>query len=320
MKTAHIYRRFRFWLAHRTRAQLRFWGAFSGFVLAQGAPIGLLFHTYLTGPQHPATFWQHVEESLTSFSSIYFYVWIGSTVYFMAFGFTLSALMGSYWQEYRRSRSAMILFAQFDQLRTYFRKDIQQKLKSPAATIEEFMQGLNEGLFGKFTDDQRQTLHAFLADLLKSHKTANEALAPKSSHASLRDLIREHKLDITFAQSDASFGEMLDTALAVDPNLFRGAIHEIFLELQKIGKVTLQFTVTEAQSETHSLASWPRDQFIFFAFEIARPLRRVPEEWSIVRHIFEWYGGGFWTETGDARHLYFVIPRAKTKPNKTEAA
>ncbi len=303
--------RFISWLIDRTPGQLKAIGAGAGLLLAQGAPVGLLLHTYLWGAELAPSWLQHIERSLTEQFSTYLYVWMGTSFYFSAFGYAMAWFTAVYLRQLQRSRSALSLFARFDEMKKNLREHIHVQLNSPVASLVEFSEGLNSGLFGQFSQDQLQTLSVFLEEVIASHRAAAGRLHSSGPGVTLRSTLSPLATQMTLQDHES---QSWDTRLTIDEELLRNALREVFATLKPGTRARL---TTNLSAEITS--QWPTEDYFVFCVEGAGSESHVAESWAIVRHVLEWFNGGFWQVDGRDQ-LYFAIPKVESKSKGARAA
>ena len=128
------------WVLRRNSRQLRFAGFALGLILAQGAPLGLVLHFSFLGPHLDQTFGSIFTNRGRVFS-IYFYVWVGTSIYFSAFGYAMAWLMAGYLGQLQRSQSALSLFGRYDEMKRSLRHGHSQSTEEPGRLPRRILRG-----------------------------------------------------------------------------------------------------------------------------------------------------------------------------------
>ena len=145
---------------------------------------------------------------------------------------------------------------------------------------------------------------SFLENILDSHRGADRALGSTNSRATIRSALQlQPDQSIYLEMSDA-----WDLPLIIDENLLANAFREIFSG----ARARLSFAPI-----SNPPAEWPAETYLVFSIEGIDVSSPRPESLAIVRHVFEWYGGGFWQGAKDFGGLYFALPKA---PHGNKAA
>lgn len=292
--------------------RLGFW---LGLLLAQGAPLGLFVHLYFFGPRKNDDFLAHVSDSWTAHSSIYLYVWIGTTFYFSVFGWAAGKLVGNWFKDLQRSESSLALFSKFDQLNRKMASSIQTQVRNPVASLLEFKEGLELGFFGTFTPEQQETIKSFLQDIVDLHNGVERGADNSVNNRS--DGSEPHSSNLDFLGTLAKgfrVKVILETQgllVKFEKNLLEAAFAELLTELALSTRQKLLIRVSRSPNQAH-----PESGYAVIEFECAKKKSYGPS-WMIAGFILEWHGAVF-SETEKGHRL--LIPLIEQAGKKGIAA
>ena len=92
---------------------------FFGFVLAQGAPLGYLVHTYFFSDQNRGAFFDHLSEMVSLDQIALIYIWLGTSIFFSMFGWVCGAFIEIDVYEMNQYERTLSFFQSFDRLRAH---------------------------------------------------------------------------------------------------------------------------------------------------------------------------------------------------------
>ena len=126
-----------------------------GLLLAQGAPAGLMVHHQIFGPGG-GTVPLH----------IFIYVWAGTSIFFLAFGWMTGIFVERARVQNQRLGGAYRMLSQFDHRKRQHLIEVAKQSGRPVSTSIEFLDGWLLGDFGPITTEQRALGTGILNDLL----------------------------------------------------------------------------------------------------------------------------------------------------------
>lgn len=273
-------------------------GFFIGLILAQGAPLGLIIHTFIFSSHDPVDFTTHTMQSLSDHLPIYLYVWIGTCLYFSIFGWISGKLLRQRIMDLQRTQSALALFSKFDTLNRQVKSRIQHQLSNPTASLLEFKESLELGLFGKFTDDQITIIKSFLQDIADIHSQTEQSLMnhdySNCNLEFLNQLSKKHKIIIS--------GTSLQVPIRFDESLLHTAFSEIFTELQQNQEIHLYISESP-------IPDWPSPNYALITINCEKK-KNYGSGWIIAMHIINWNGGALIEQNNG---FLIALPRAETQ-------
>lgn len=289
--------------------------AVAGFVVAQGAPLGYLLHSFLFAPLDPK-FAIHLTLLWQQQFSALFYIWAGTSYFFALFGFWIGLILNALQDRAVESEQSLRLLHHFDETKRHMLSKLALDWQTPISTTIEFLNDLRSGVHGPIKNDQKIMAEASLSELHRLHTLFQDPFATLGfdSNSNVRPM---SVTELTRAvRAKTHTGELIrlerqDAEIVVDSELFVSALARIIEHLrQNFTREHIRVHIATEPGLTKQLD----ELFVYIVVE-AEASKRVDEEspgWQLPKKIIEWHGGQIWQEKrGEASlNINIAIPRA----------